>query len=318
MICLLAPALLVAVFSKLMHCSVTSLRPAALALLLAALVGAAHAGCESRTTTDEAASREASAQRTLVVAIDIKGATELSDAAHDALKARILDALDEASAHRFIASETAEHSARAQLRFVMLPADGGEQQVRFTMMAELETLGGDAADEVELTTETLTERRADESREAMRERAAREAARSLAGALDAALHVQHADAAQLVAILGDPRQDEAVLLRAVHQAGRVRDARLAEPLRALLVHPSREVVLASLTMLGQLRDEASVGAIRELLTSPDVAKLEHALLALGEIGGREAEEILTSTARSHPDPAVRELATRMLYKMMNR
>lgn len=302
-------------------------QPRRLAVFLALVTAAALlVGCDASTTTDGGvASTNANAAAAPVVPIEtlVRGATALDDDAHEALKNLFLTALDERAAqhgYRFL-TKASDRAPRATIHFDMLPADGGEQEVRFHLELELEARtepqpGRPGLGNIKLATTSKTERRSGESREDMRARAAREAATALADAFITAARIATADTESLAAILADPSIGEDALLRAIREAGQRRDKRLGPPLRALLVHPSGEVVLAGVTMLGQLRDEGAVGAISELLTSSNPQRFENALRALAAIGGKDAEEALARTARSHPDPRAREAAEQMLFKMM--
>jgi hypothetical protein len=122
----------------------------------------------------------------------------------------------------------------------------------------------------------------------------------------------HALSQTLVASL-----DVANIKASITEVARRRAIAHAPALQRLLIHPDREVTLASLGALAQLRHAPSVPLIRDLLGSSDPEKAHAALYALSDIGGPEAIRVLSDVA-DHALPPLRDLARSLRDRAMQR
>jgi len=274
--------------------------------------------CEAVTTTDSGSSGAAS-EPTLALALDVKGATDLDDEAHAELKDVVTAELRDADAltHVELVPEGASDvsDGELQVRFALAPPDGAGEEIGIVIESRARGEGPEGELEVEASTALRVSREKGERDAAMRRRAVEAGVEKLAPRLNAAIQVRIVSLEALGAILTESKSPWA-LQHAAREVGRRRAKALAPELRALLVHPDDDVVLTTVAMLGQVGDTESVDELKDLTTSPKRAKVEQALYALGAIGGSEAEDALGETARSHPDPRIRQLATKVLADML--
>ncbi len=135
----------------------------------------------------------------------------------------------------------------------------------------------------------------------------------LARALEAELRPGLSDDAWLSQTLATS-QDSKALKAAIREVTRRKAAAHAPSLQRLLVHPDRDVVLATLGALGVLRDASAVPLIKDLMMSQDPEKVFAALNALADIGGEAAHKALSDVAE-HAPPALRDFARELLKRV---
>lgn len=135
----------------------------------------------------------------------------------------------------------------------------------------------------------------------------------LARALEAELRPGLSDDVWLSQTLATS-QDSKALKAAIFEVTRRKAAVHASSLQRLLVHPDREVVLATLGALGVLRDTSAVPLIKDLMMSQDPEKVFAALNALADIGGEAAHKALSDVAE-HAPPALRDFARELLKRV---
>ena len=239
--------------------------------------------CETRVAGGKA--NDSSKASFSVEGLEIRGASQLDDQGHETLKEQVREqlrlALEEDGSVVFGAE--AENQLTGVLTFELLPDPQAPSSTLLHMLLSLR--GRDQYGAFSIQGESWAS-----GTESQQQRQLENACEELSKQITLSSELVQSSAAELSLALTASQNDR--VMAALHEVSRRRLEQHLEPLRDLLVHPERDIVIKAASVLGQMKDSKAVPRLSDLLTSPDPEKIHQAIFALGDICGEEAVQAL--------------------------